>query len=77
MHLALKSPHVVDRALPVGGSGQAGMVKQPPRWGSCEIEQNRGDKETVMGGRERDLVSPREIIHKMQFQHLHAFSGRK
>ena len=57
MHLALRSPHVVDRALPVGGSGRVGMVKQPPRWGSCEIEQDRGDKETVMGGG-RTLVSP-------------------
>lgn len=38
---------MVDGALPVGGSGQAGTVKQPPRWGSYEMGQDRGDKETV------------------------------
>lgn len=38
---------MVDGALPVGGSGQAGTVKQPPRWRSCEMGQDRGDKETV------------------------------
>lgn len=26
------------------------MVKQPLKWGSCEMEQDRGDKETVRGG---------------------------